>query len=342
MTDFSDRILDWYDANARELPWRVGPSDRKRGIKPDPYRVWLSEIMLQQTTIPHGIRYFERFTWLWPDIQALAQANKDEIMKEWAGLGYYARARNLHACAQKIAESGRFPESSKALIALPGIGPYTSAAIAAIAYDEAVAVVDGNVERVFSRFLALKQPLKQEKPAIREAVHARLPDNRPGDFAQALMDLGATICTPRSPKCASCPLMSECEAFAIGTPEAFPVKGPKLKQPLRKGVVYIVHDEKKIVLEKRQENGLLGGMLGLPTSDWTEADRNVRRDMSNTLRLGNVEHTFTHFKLDLDVYEERRDNLPDGIHIDIERLESVGLPSVFAKAVRLWVVQRTG
>ncbi len=339
MTDFAHRLLAWYDQNARELPWRVSPSDRARGVRPDPYRVWLSEIMLQQTTIPHGMRYFLRFVELWPTVDALASADRDDIMHEWAGLGYYSRARNLHACAEQVVERGGFPDTAKALQKLPGIGPYTAGAIASIAFDEPVAAVDGNVERVLSRFLAREEPLPQIKSDLKNEASKRVPEQRAGDFAQAFMDLGATVCTPRRPDCPSCPLKADCRAFALGKVEQFPVKPPKKAKPMRHGWAYIIHDGKAFGVERRPEKGLLAGMTGLPTTDWRVVDDEPSGpdliDVEGRY-IGRVEHVFTHFRLFLDVVEIQRDDVPGDLKIDIGQSTNSGLPSVFAKAIALW------
>lgn len=343
MIDFAEQILHWYDRHARQLPWRVSPVDRQKGVLPDPYKVWLSEIMLQQTTIPHGIRYFLRFTELWPDVHQLAAADRDDIMREWAGLGYYARARNLHKCAIQVSEAGGFPTNSKDLQKLPGIGPYTAGAIASIAFDEPIAAVDGNVERVLSRFLALEDPLPQIKATLKLEAQARVPVSRAGDFAQAMMDLGATVCAPRSPDCLVCPLTKTCKGRELGNPAKFPVKPAKKKKPERYGQVFLIHDGQKLVVEKRKETGLLAGMIGLPTSDWAPVeDHHVELDATNFVgkRVGRVEHVFTHFRLHLDVVEVIRS--PDLIErsVDLNDLENAGFPSVFQKAVTLWKKSR--
>ncbi len=341
MSDFSDKLLNWYDVNARELPWRIPPADRKRGVMPDPYRVWLSEIMLQQTTIPHGIRYFLRFTELWPDVQSLASADRDDIMREWAGLGYYARARNLYACAKAIVENGGFPETADRLIRFPGIGPYTAGAIAAIAFDQPAIAVDGNVERVFARQIALDKPVRDAKGDIRDAVLAELPNQRSGDFAQALMDLGATVCTPRSPDCGACPVAHSCQAQMFGSAEAYPVKAPKTPKPERFGDVFIFNDGKFVRVERRPETGLLAGMVGLPTTDWADAAQERKDDAAKTF-IGEVTHVFTHFRLTLKVYDVPEAEIETSQRVKITELHDAGLPSVFAKAVKLWASKRAG
>ena len=337
---FSTRILDWYDQNARELPWRVGPADRAVGILPDPYHVWLSEIMLQQTTIPHASRYFLEFVQRWPTVQDLAGADRDDVMAAWAGLGYYSRARNLYACAQLVAEMGRFPETAAELIKLPGIGPYTSGAIAAIAFDEQAAAVDGNVERVMSRYLAMDKPIRDAKTDIKSMTEKLVPDERSGDFAQAMMDLGATVCTPRNPACDRCPLVGDCQAFDLRRQSEFPVRAPKAQKPTRYGTVSVVVKDGELALVRRPETGLLAGMMGLPTSDWLtlEADLQVPESANaGKAVIGRVEHVFTHFRLWLDVTTEMNTGEKEIVWFPLESWKSAGLPSVFQKAVKLYL-----
>jgi len=298
-------LLAWYDRAARVMPWRTGPAERAAGAQPDPYHVWLSEVMLQQTTVAAVRDYFRRFTARWPTVGDLAAAQDAEVMAEWAGLGYYARARNLLKCARVVATDlgGRFPDTAEALRALPGIGPYTAAAIAAIAFDEAATVVDGNVERVVSRLWAVETPLPAAKPEL-TALAARLtPSARPGDHAQAMMDLGATICTPRNPACALCPISDFCAAKAVGIAADLPRKAPKPEKPVRLGFAYVALDAAGgVLLERRPEKGLLGGMIGFPGSDWGEAPA-PNPPLSAEWREAPVEvrHTFTHFHLRLRV-----------------------------------------
>ena len=269
----STELLKWYDGHARELPWRVSPSARAAGLLPDPYRIWLSEIMLQQTTVAAVKAYFLKFTALWPTVVDLAAAEDADVMAAWAGLGYYARARNLLKCARVIVaeHGGTFPADRAALQNLPGIGPYTSAAIAAIAFDHAETVVDGNVERVMARLFDLHAPLPKSKGALTACAASLTPAARPGDYAQAVMDLGATICTPKSPRCGLCPWHDICAARKAGTAAELPKKLPKLKKPTRFGTAYVARrNDGAVLLEKRPERGLLGGMLGWPGSEWRE------------------------------------------------------------------------
>ena len=269
----SARLLDWYDRHARVMPWRVSPRDRAAGVRPDPYRIWLSEVMLQQTTVAAVKDYFHRFTARWPDVRALAKAQDAEVMGEWAGLGYYARARNLLKCARVVVadHGGRFPGTRAGLLTLPGIGPYTASAIAAIAHDEAATVVDGNVERVMARMFAVETPLPAAKPALTALAETLTPTRRAGDYAQAVMDLGATICTPRNPACALCPWSAGCMARAAGVQADLPRKMPKAEKPVRRGTVWLGFRDGAVLMERRAERGLLGGMLGLPGDGWDGA-----------------------------------------------------------------------
>jgi len=298
-------LLRWYDSRARELPWRVPPAARRRGVRPDPYRVWLSEIMLQQTTVAVVRHRFPRFVDLWPTVRALAAAPEGQVMAAWAGLGYYARARNLLKCARLVADAhgGRFPETREGLIALPGIGPYTAAAIAAIAFDRPETVVDGNVERIMARYFAVSEPLETVKPELARLAATLTPRERPGDYAQALMDLGATVCTPRAPDCAACPLGAGCRALAGGCAAELPRRLPKAAKPLRRGIAYVARRvDGAWLLERRPARGLLGGMLGWPCSDWGREPREsppLAADWADT--GAEVSHVFTHFRLRLSV-----------------------------------------
>ncbi|MFV0411587.1 MAG: A/G-specific adenine glycosylase [Paracoccus sp. (in: a-proteobacteria)] len=295
-TRIAPALLAWYDRHARSLPWRVPPGGRTA----DPYPVWLSEIMLQQTTVAAVRDYFERFTALWPDVAALAAADDAQVMAEWAGLGYYARARNLLACARQVAAMGGFPSTRAGLQALPGIGPYTSAAIAAIAYQQPETVVDGNVERVVARLYAVNTPLPAAKPKLTALAERLTPTARPGDFAQAMMDLGATICTPRSPSCTLCPLSDFCAAHAAGIAADLPRKNPKPAKPTRQGVAWVALGEDAILLEQRPPRGLLGGVLAFPSSGWDGSDLPPPLE-ADWQSLGIVTHIFTHFALELEV-----------------------------------------
>ncbi len=302
----SATLLAWYDVHARVMPWRVGPDDRRAGIRPDPYRVWLSEIMLQQTTVAAVRDYFRRFTDRWPDVAALAAARDEEVMAEWAGLGYYARARNLLKGARAVVREhgGQFPGTRDALLLLPGVGPYTAAAVAAIAFDEPETVVDGNVERVVARLFAVETPLPAAKPELTALAATLTPDARPGDHAQAMMDLGATICTPRNPACGICPLIAFCRAHMMKIAPNLPRKAAKPPKPERSGTAYVARrSDGAVLLERRPERGLLGGMLGFPGTEWgnglSPADPPLDgawRDAGPTVR-----HTFTHFHLTLTV-----------------------------------------
>ncbi|WP_230530759.1 A/G-specific adenine glycosylase [Microvirga roseola] len=300
-----ESLLAWYDRHRRELPWRARP-----GEVADPYRVWLSEIMLQQTTVaavkPFYLRFLERF----PTVEALAEAPTDAVMQAWAGLGYYSRARNLHACAKAVVDKcgGRFPPTEAELLKLPGIGAYTAAAVAAIAFNEKAAAVDGNVERVVSRLYMVDEPLPKAKPIIRSLTDELVPSERPGDFAQAIMDLGATICTPKRPACALCPWMPPCQARASGLQESFPRKQKKETGQLRKGAAFVVlRADDTILLRTRPPQGLLGGMAEPPTSEWTPDYEPSRAVLDAPIEArwqrlpGTVRHVFTHFPLEMTV-----------------------------------------
>ena len=337
-------LLAWYDRHARKLPWRVGPKDRARGVTPDPYRVWLSEIMLQQTGVTTVKPYFEDFVARWPDVKALAAATRDDVMRAWAGLGYYARARNLKACAEVVAGEldGNFPDNSAGLRALPGIGDYTAAAVAAIAFNRPSAVMDGNVERVISRLYAISTPLPGAKPLMKQKVAQLTPADRPGDFAQAMMDLGATICTPRRPVCSLCPFNGACQALAGHDPEHFPVKAAKKEKPARRGAAFVaVNDEGEIFLRRRIESGLLGGMTEVPTTGWTarvdgETGIEAAPFPADSQPAGTVTHVFTHFELRLSIWRAKsvpkKDN-HDGWWAPVTNLEEQALPTVMKKAI---------
>ena len=315
LPDIAVRLLTWYDTHHRELPWRVGPRDLASGRRSDPYRVWLSEIMLQQTTVQTVKPYFRTFVEKWPDVKALAAAETEKVMKAWAGLGYYSRARNLKACADIVAALPEgFPDTEDQLRKLPGIGAYTAAAIAAIAFNRPAAVVDGNVERVTARLFEIRSPLPEAKSEIRTAVEWLVPAQRPGDFAQAMMDLGATICTPRRPRCMLCPLRDDCRTILSGDPELLPVRAEKGEKPQRRGAAFVaVRDDGAILLRTRPDKGLLGGMSEVPTSGWTaRADGDTSLDAApfpaDWRRAGSIAHVFTHFALELDVYKASAGN----------------------------------
>ncbi|MBL4767149.1 MAG: A/G-specific adenine glycosylase [Rhodobacteraceae bacterium] len=298
-------MLDWYDRHARTLAWRISPSDHKAGVIPDPYRIWLSEVMLQQTTVATVTDYFHRFLARWPTVNHLAAAADGEVMGEWAGLGYYARARNLLKCARVVANDfeGMFPDTYDALLALPGIGPYTAAAIASIAFGRAETVMDGNVERVMARLYNIHTPLPAAKPELKAKATALTPQNRPGDYAQAVMDLGATICSPKSPTCGICPVIDHCVARSAGTAAQLPKKIPKKPKPTRYGIVYLARfTDGAWLLERRPDKGLLGGMLGWPGSVWGDQAKDAPPCVASWVTLpAEVRHTFTHFHLILTV-----------------------------------------
>jgi A/G-specific adenine glycosylase len=333
------RLLAWYDAHARDLPWRVGPADGALGVRADPYRVWLSEVMLQQTTVPHATPYFLSFTRRWPAVSDLAAAEDGEVMAAWAGLGYYARARNLLACARAVAaeHGGVFPDTEAGLRALPGLGPYTAAAVAAIAFDEPTNVVDGNVERVMARLFAVKTPLPEAKPELKRLAEGLVRGDRPGDWAQALMDLGATVCRPKAPICDRCPITEACAGLATGAPETFPRKTAKAERPHRFGAAYVLTCGDAVALVRRPPKGLLGGMLALPTSDWraarwSDAEALAAAPVAADWRpAGEVEHGFTHFTLTLQLYRAEG-AMADAVWTP--RGDLGALPSVFLKATR--------
>lgn len=340
MRDDAADLLAWYDTHARDLPWRMRPGS---GLRPDPYRVWLSEVMLQQTTVAAVRDYYHRFTSRWPTVGALAAAPDADVMAAWAGLGYYARARNLLACARVVAQDhgGVFPATLAGLRALPGIGPYTAAAIAAIAFDAPETVVDGNVERVMARRYDIHTPLPAAKPEI-TAMAARLtPRCRPGDYAQAVMDLGATICTPRNPSCGICPWNDRCLARARGTAAGLPRKTPKAATPIRHGIAYLARRaDGAWLLETRAPQGLLGGMLGWPGTDWAEAPAQDAPPLAADWHDPGlaVRHTFTHFhlRLALRLAHVGMDTPPQrGAFLPAAAFRPADLPTVMRKAFDL-------
>lgn len=332
-------LLAWYDAHARVLPWRA-----RAGETADPYRVWLSEVMLQQTTVATVTPRFAAFLARWPNVAALAAADDGAVMAEWAGLGYYARARNLIACARAVVadHGGAFPSDEAKLRALPGIGDYTAAAISAIAFGRRAVVIDGNVERVVARLFAIDTPLPAAKPAIRSHADAITPASRAGDFAQAMMDLGATLCRPKAPDCPRCPLRPHCRAAAGGNPDAFPVKAPKAQKPQRYGTVFWIERDGHVLLVRRPAQGLLGGMRALPTGPWADEPPGLTDApipaADWTMRPGRVAHVFTHFRLELVLAVTTAGGHSPPVPGEwwaIDALDSAGLPTVFAKAAQL-------
>ncbi|QHO74517.1 A/G-specific adenine glycosylase [Bradyrhizobium sp. CCBAU 051011] len=336
-------LLDWYDRHRRRLPWRAAAGERA-----DPYRVWLSEIMLQQTGVKMVGPYFERFLARWPDVASLGRASQDDVLRMWAGLGYYSRARNLHACAVAVLRDhgGVFPDSEDGLRQLPGIGPYTAKAIAAIAFDIQTMPVDGNIERVVSRLYAVEEPLPQAKPRIGELAATLLGYSRAGDSAQALMDLGSSICTPKRPTCALCPLNEDCAARLRGDQEIFPRKAPKKSGTLRRGAAFIVTRGDELLVRTRAEKGLLGGMTEVPGSDWLagqddKAALKQAPELKGVARwhrkAGVVSHVFTHFPLELVIYTAdvvARTRAPQGMRwVPIATLADEALPNVMRKAI---------
>jgi A/G-specific adenine glycosylase len=335
-------LLAWYDRHARTLPWRVSPKERARGVVPDPYRVWLSEVMLQQTGVATVKPYFDAFVARWPTVQDLAAAPREDVMKAWAGLGYYARARNLKACAEVVAhqQGGVFPDTLDGLRTLPGIGEYTAAAIAAIAFDAPAAVVDANIERVIARLYAIREPLPAAKKAIRARQAELTPQVRAGDYAQAMMDLGAAICTPKKPACVLCPIAEECAARAQGRQEDYPVRSEKAERPTRRGAAFVaVRDDGAVLLRTRADAGLLGGMTEVPGSAWGDNAASLKDAPfpADWREAGTVVHVFTHFRLELTVYCARHvrvAKVPDGAWWSAPAsLPGEALPSVMKKAI---------
>ncbi|MBH5322120.1 A/G-specific adenine glycosylase [Aurantiacibacter sediminis] len=337
----SSRLFDWYNDHARDLPWRAPPG----GSRPDPYRVWLSEVMLQQTTVAAVAPYFAKFTDVWPTVEALAAAPEEDVMAAWAGLGYYSRARNLVKCARTVAEMGGFPQAEAELKKLPGLGDYTAAAVAAIAFGERAVVVDANVERVVARLFAIEEPLPAARKAIRSRADEITPDNRAGDFAQAMMDLGATICTARDARCLLCPLHTECEARKSGDPLRLPVKAPKKAKPSRTGTAFWIERDGKVWLVTREGKGMLGGMRALPDDGWSaRADGSEDAPVPGAWKAaGVVRHSFTHFDLELGIAQHAdADPSPagEGEWWPIDKMDEAGLPTLFAKAARLVLANR--
>ena len=336
------KLLAWYDREGRTLPWRVRPEDRKAGQIADPYAVWLSEIMLQQTTVPHATPYWRKFLAEFPAVVDLANADRDRILTLWAGLGYYARARNLHKCAGVIRDeyAGEFPKTEAELLKLPGIGPYTAATIAAICFDEATNIVDGNVERVVSRIFKIEAPLPKSRPEYRRMAGTLAPQKRAGDYGQALMDLGSTICTPRSPKCGDCPWRIFCAAHKDETQTDYPKKLKKVKLPVRYGAAFVLRSGDAILLQRRPDTGLLGGMMGFPGTEWGDkpieplASAPIERNWEKC--EGEVKHIFTHFELRLDVYRaETKGEDIEGVWAPLELIKNYAIPTVMTKVLSL-------
>ncbi len=335
----STALLVWYDRARRELPWRADP-----GECANPYRAWLSEIMLQQTTVATVIPYYTTFLARWPNVRELAAAPLQTVLEAWAGLGYYARARNLHACAQVVVSEhrGRFPDSEAALRALPGVGTYTAAAIAAIAFDKPAVVVDGNVERVMARLFAVEEPLPGAKPALREHAATLSPNQRPGDYAQAVMDLGATVCTRARPRCEACPWVETCRGHVLGVAATLPKRMPRKPKTLRRGIAFwITREDGAVLLARRPLQGLLGGMIEVPSTEWNECVPDVGSAIAQApvaaddwqLLAGLVRHTFTHFELELAVITGKASTPGNGIWRDPWRLDGEALPSIMRKVV---------
>ena len=343
MRDLSSNLLEWYDVHARPMPWRTPPAEKKAGVQPDPYRIWLSEVMLQQTTVAAVKNYFNRFITRWPTVVSLAAADDGDVMGEWAGLGYYARARNLLKCARVITDehSGIFPDDHATLLTLPGIGPYTAAAISSIAFDLRHVVVDGNVERVMSRLYDIHAPLPASKLELTAKAEHLTPNQRTGDYAQAVMDLGATICTPKSPACGICPWHEPCKARKAGTAPDLPKKTPKKPKPTRHGTVYLGRrSDGAWLLERRPNKGLLGGMLGWPGSDWIDVTTPRPIGTPPTpadwkTEEGEVRHTFTHFHLLLTVMTATIGSNEQLLFLGHNDFRPSDLPTVMRKAFDL-------
>ena len=339
ITALRQALLGWYDREGRTLPWRLRPEDRRAGRVADPYAVWLSEIMLQQTTVPHATPYWHRFLELWPRVEDLAGAPREDVMREWAGLGYYARARNLHACAGVVAHEmgGDFPDRLDTLRALPGIGEYAANAILAAAFDKPASVVDGNVERVLTRFCRIETPMPKAKPEIRRLAAELADPVRPGDYAQAIMDLGATVCTPRSPDCGNCPWGFACAARAQGDMLNYPRKLRKIARPIRHGTAWLVRRQGRIWLRQRADKGLLGGMMEVPSSAWGEPGAASEPPFNASWEdRGEIRHVFTHFELRLSVHEAEAGpgwEPQEGIWAEDDALQDHALPSVMLKIV---------
>lgn len=346
-TNFAHRLLDWYDAHARMMPWRISPEQFAAGKRPAPYHIWLSEIMLQQTQVATVRDYFLKFVSTWPYLEDLAAAELEDVLKAWAGLGYYSRARNLKRCADILVSeyNGRFPETYDELKSLPGIGDYTAAAIASIAFNQPVPVVDGNVERVMSRHRRITTPFPKAKTETKKLVAEILDQQRPGEFAQATMDLGATLCTPKKPSCLLCPINDDCLAYEAGDADRFPVKLPKVEKPTRKGAAFVLRNAKgDVYLCKRADSGLLAGMSQVPTTDWTARQDGATGTSAAPIdadwrKKGKATHTFTHFHLELEVWEAVIDEKPDfdGWWCRVSQLKAEAIPKVMHRVLAVVV-----
>ncbi len=353
--DITAKISAHYVDNARNLPWRVPPKLSAKGTLPDPYHVWMSEVMLQQTTVAAVISYFQKFTQRWPTVADLAAANEADVLAAWAGLGYYARARNLHKCARHVTDNlgGVFPSEETELLKLPGVGAYTAAAIAAIAFGRRAVVVDANIERLVARIFQIDTPLPAGKADIRVGMDGLTPKNGAGDFAQACMDIGASICSAKTPKCEICPVQGHCAAYGDGDEMRYPVKPPKKAKPLRKARFFWIEQDEKLLLVKRPSKGMLGSMRALPDDNWAAGtDGHGQSPLDGNWRIHEniVQHSFTHFSLEVDlaVYQSdkivinkgdnRKTKLDDALWWPISGIEDAGLPTLYAKAVR-WAVK---
>ena len=324
----AERLLTHYDRHTRSLPWRSPPGS----APPDPYSVWLSEVMLQQTTVATVSQRFQRFVERWPTVEALAAAPEEDVLSEWAGLGYYARARNLVACAREVAARGGFPQCESELRKLPGLGAYTAAAIAAIAFGERAVVIDTNVSRAVARYHGIQKSLAETGKEIRKLAGAMTPAERPGDFAQAMMDLGATICRPKKPGCTACPLSVDCRAFASGAPESFPAPKGKRERPHRHGIAWWIERNGEIWLVRRPAKGILGGMAALPGADWSD-------EPPAAPAMATVSHGFTHFTLDLHI-AVRHGPAGDGWWQPLASIAEAGLPTLYRKAVETMLARK--
>ena len=335
-------LLGWYDEAGRTLPWRIRPEDRESGAEADPYKIWLSEIMCQQTSVTAAGPYWHKFLKKWPQVTTLASAPRDDVLSAWAGLGYYARARNLHACANIIANkhNGVFPRGEENLLKLPGIGPYTAAAIASICWDEATNVVDGNVERVIARMFRVEEALPKSRRQIKTLAGEVADPIRPGDYGQALMDLGSQVCKPKNPKCGACPWRFACKAYAGDCAQNYPVKGNKKARPVRYGAVFYLENSGKTLLRRRPDKGLLGGMMELPGTEWTAKKRPIDSLIKQAPEQRNwrkiepdISHVFTHFALTLAVFTAEGGDTLTGIWADLGSLDDYALPSLMRKAI---------